>query len=172
MLCRLMHVERLVSKMAQIVLTRIDNRLIHGQIVTQWCGHVQADVLLVANDEVAHDSLRQSLMKMAAPQTVETRYFTLAQTIEALNNSTSDKKVAILCETPQDVFTLIEGGVNITTVNVGNMHMSKGKRAVAISVAVDDADVSVFKKIKERGVTLEIQRVPHCAKEKVEPLYA
>ena len=52
--------------MPDIRLTRIDNRLIHGQVATQWCGVVGANLLLVANDEVANDEFRQGLMNMAA----------------------------------------------------------------------------------------------------------
>ena len=54
--------------MPNIVLTRIDNRLVHGQVATQWCGAIGANLILVANDEVAGNSLRQGLMNMAAPQ--------------------------------------------------------------------------------------------------------
>ena len=53
--------------MPNIVLTRIDNRLVHGQVATQWCGAIGANLILVANDEVAGNSLRQGLMNMAAP---------------------------------------------------------------------------------------------------------
>ena len=52
--------------MPDIVLTRIDNRLIHGQVATQWCGVVGANLLLVANDAVSTDEFRQGLMNMAA----------------------------------------------------------------------------------------------------------
>ena len=54
-------------KMPNIVLTRIDNRLVHGQVATQWCGTIGANLILVANDEVAGNKLRQGLMDMAAP---------------------------------------------------------------------------------------------------------
>ena len=63
--------------MPDIRLTRIDNRLIHGQVATQWCGVVGANLLLVANDAVAKDEFRQSLMNMAAPAYAQTRFFTL-----------------------------------------------------------------------------------------------
>ena len=53
--------------MPNIVLTRIDNRLVHGQVATQWCGTIGANLILVANDEVAGNKLRQGLMDMAAP---------------------------------------------------------------------------------------------------------
>jgi len=58
-----------------IVLVRVDNRLIHGQVATQWTSTVGANLLLVANDEVAKSKMRQNLMNMAAPQGVATRYF-------------------------------------------------------------------------------------------------
>ena len=58
--------------MPDIRLTRIDNRLIHGQVATQWCGVVGANLLLVANDEVANDEFRQGLMNMAAPICADT----------------------------------------------------------------------------------------------------
>ena len=60
--------------MPDIRLTRIDNRLIHGQVATQWCGVVGANLLLVANDAVAADEFRQSLMNMAAPAYAQNRY--------------------------------------------------------------------------------------------------
>ena len=56
------------------------------------------------------------------------------------------QKIFIICETPQDVLRLVEGGVPIKKVNIGNMHMADGKRQVATSVAVDDSDVASFQK--------------------------
>ncbi len=55
---------------------------------------------------------------------------------------------------------LVEGGVPIKKLNIGNMHMAEGKRQVATSVAVDDDDVATFRKLQDLGVELEIKRVP------------
>ena len=63
--------------MPNIVLTRIDNRLVHGQVATQWCGSIGANLILVANDEVAGNTLRQGLMDMAAPSYAAMRYWTI-----------------------------------------------------------------------------------------------
>nr|WP_235840372.1 PTS sugar transporter subunit IIB [Corynebacterium yudongzhengii] len=57
-----------------ILLTRIDNRLIHGQVATQWNSTIGANLILVANDAVAEDKMHQNLMKMAAPVGVATRF--------------------------------------------------------------------------------------------------
>ena len=157
--------------MPNIVLTRIDNRLIHGQVATQWAGVVGANLLLVANDEVAGDEFRQGLMNMAAPAYAQTRYFTIQKTIDVIGKASDAQKIAIICETPQDVLKLVEGGVPIKKVNIGNMHMADGKRQVATTVAVDDADVAAFKKMQDLGVELEIRRVPDIAAEDTNKLF-
>ncbi len=157
--------------MPNIVLTRIDNRLIHGQVATQWCGVVGANLLLVANDNVAADEFRQGLMNMAAPAYAQTRYFTIQKTIDIIDRASDAQKIAIICETPQDVLRLVEGGVPIKKVNIGNMHMAEGKRQVATSVAVNDDDVAAFKKMQDMGVELEIKRVPDIAAEDVSKLF-
>ncbi len=134
--------------MPNIILTRIDNRLIHGQVATMWSGVLGVNLLLVANDKVATDEMRQSLMNMAAPSYAQTRYFTIEKTCAIIGKASPIKKV-----------------------NIGNMHMAEGKRQVATSVAVDDADVAAFKKLRDLGVELEIQRVPDTAPEDLEKLF-
>ena len=150
--------------MPDIRLTRIDNRLIHGQVVG-------ANLLLVANDEVAGDEFRQGLMNMAAPSYAQTRFFTLEKTINIIHRASANQHIAIICESPQDVLKLVEGGVPIKKVNIGNMHMAEGKRQVATSVAVDDDDVATFRKLQELGVELEIKRVPDTPAENIEKLF-
>lgn len=157
--------------MPNIVLTRIDNRLVHGQVATQWCGSIGANLILVANDKVAGDKLRQGLMDMAAPSYAAMRYWTLEKTISTIHKASDKQMIFIVCETPQDVLTLVEGGVPIKKVNIGNMHMAEGKRQVAGSVAVDDSDVAAFAKLRELGVELEIRRVPSEGAENIEKLF-
>ena len=157
--------------MANILLTRIDNRLIHGQVATQWNSTVGSNLILVANDKVAGDKMRQGLMDMAAPSGVATRYFTIEKTIEIIHKAADRQKIFIICEDPEDVLKLVEGGVPIKKVNIGNMHMSEGKRQVATSVAVDEADVTAFKKLQEKGIELEIRRVPTMAAEDIQKLF-
>ena len=116
--------------MPNIVLTRIDNRLIHGQVATMWSSSVGANLLLVANDEVCTNEFRQGLMDMAAPSFAQTRYFSIEKTINIIHKASDYQYIAIICETPQDVVRLVEGGVPIKKVNIGNMHMAEGKRQV------------------------------------------
>ena len=148
-----------------IVLARIDNRLIHGQVATAWVNHVGANLLVVPNDEVCENEMRQNLMDMATPQGVQTRYFSIQKTIDVIHKASSKQIIALIIESPQDALKLIEGGVPISHINIGNIHMTPGKRQISKSVCVSDDDIEVFKKISENGVKIEIQRVPSEMKE-------
>lgn len=158
--------------MPNIVLTRIDNRLLHGQVATQWTKAIGANLILVANDEVSQNKMRQGLMDMAAPTGVATRYWTIQKTIDTIHKAADRQLIFLICENPTDVLKLVEGGVPINKVNIGNMHMAEGKRQVAGTVAVDDKDVEAFKALRDKGVELEIRKVPTESKESIEKLFS
>ena len=155
-----------------ILLTRIDNRLVHGQVATQWNSTLGSNLILVANDDVASNTMRQNLMKMAAPQGVATRYFSIQKTIDVIFKAAPRQHIFIVVESPEDALRLVEGGVPIKKLNIGNMHMSEGKRQVATSVAVNDEDVAAFKELQELGVELEIRRVPSTPVEDTSKLFS
>ncbi len=157
--------------MPNILLTRIDSRLIHGQVATQWNSSIGSNLILVANDQVAGDNFRQNLMNMSAPSYVQTRYFTIEKTINVIHKASESQKIFIIVDNPSDVVKLVEGGVPIKKVNIGNMHMAEGKRQVATVVAVDDEDVKAFKRLQELGVELEIRKVPSEPTENIGKLF-
>lgn len=154
-----------------ILLTRIDNRLIHGQVATQWTSTIGANLILVANDNVASNQMRQKLMDMAAPQGVATRYFSVQKTIDVIHKAAARQHIFLIVENPEDALRLVKGGVPIKKLNIGNMHMSEGKRQVATSVAVNDEDVAAFRALQDAGVELSIQRVPSTPVEPTSKLF-
>ncbi|MCY6960570.1 MULTISPECIES: PTS N-acetylgalactosamine transporter subunit IIB [Clostridium] len=146
--------------MPNILLTRIDNRLIHGQVGVTWVNHLGANLIVVANDEVAEDEVQQDLMDMVVPEVIGTRYFTIQRTVDIISNAAEDQLIFLVCRTPQDVLRLVEGGVPLKKVNIGNMHFSEGKQQVASTVSLDESDKEAFRKLHKLGVELEIRRVP------------
>lgn len=154
-----------------ILLTRIDNRLIHGQVATQWTSTIGANLILVANDNVASNQMRQKLMDTAAPQGVATRYFSVQKTIDVIHKAAARQHIFLIVENPEDALRLVKGGVPIKKLNIGNMHMSEGKRQVATSVAVNDEDVAAFRALQDAGVELSIQRVPSTPVEPTSKLF-
>ena len=145
--------------MPNILMTRIDNRLVHGQVGVTWTNTLGANLVVVANDEAAADPVQQNLMDMVVAEGVQTRYFTLQKTIDVIHKAADRQKIFLVCKTPQDVLTLVRGGVPIRFVNVGNMHFAEGKR--------QDGDVAAFRALAALGVECEVRRVPDEAGEAI-----
>ncbi|WGL97602.1 MULTISPECIES: PTS N-acetylgalactosamine transporter subunit IIB [Arsenophonus] len=143
-----------------ILMTRIDNRLIHGQVGITWTNSLGANLVVVANDEAANDPVQQSLMDMVVSDGVQTRYFTLQKTIDIIHKAAERQKIFIVCKTPQDVLTLVRGGVPINFVNIGNMHFCEGKKQIHKTVSVDHNDIEAFRQLNQLGIPCEIRRVP------------
>ncbi|WP_091751879.1 PTS galactosamine transporter subunit IIB [Propionispora vibrioides] len=144
-----------------ILLTRIDNRLVHGQVGVIWTGALGANLLVVVDDETAGDPLQQQLMTMTAEaSSVGVRFFTVAHTIQVIHKAAPSQKIFIVCRTPAVVRQLVEGGVPIQNVNVGNMHFSPGKKAITKKVYVDDNDLENLRYLQQKGIQVFVQDTP------------
>lgn len=144
-----------------IVLTRIDNRLVHGQVGVVWTSAVNENLLLVANDATANDPLQQELMTATAESSgVGIRFWTLEKTITTIAKASPRQHIFLVIKTPEDALKLVQGGVPIKEINVGNMHFSEGKEQISKKVFVDQADKDAFNKLIDAGVKVYIQDVP------------
>ncbi|MBG2876453.1 PTS system mannose/fructose/N-acetylgalactosamine-transporter subunit IIB [Proteus alimentorum] len=146
-----------------IVWTRIDERLLHGQIRITWGKHTEANLILVANDDAAEGpnaAFMQAGMKASAGGEYAVRFFSIQKTIDVISKASPRQKIFVLCNNPKDVARLVEGGVPITHCNVGNMHFHEGKRQIAKTVSVNDADIDAFKSLVANGVTCTVQNTP------------
>lgn len=157
--------------MPNIVLTRIDTRLIQDQVTSMWASSVGANLLLVANDKVSKNEFRQNLMDMYTPSFAQVRYFSIQKTINSIHKASSSQMIAILCETPSDVLALVEGGVPIKKVTISHMPMADGKHQILKSIFINTKDTFVFKKLQELGVELEIRRFPSESTHDVNKLF-
>lgn len=146
--------------MPNIKLVRIDNRLIHGQIITSWVRHTKSNLVLVANDGVAQSDMRKDLMAAIVPDGIATRFFTLQKTAEVIHKAADSQHILLLLDTPMDVLYLKKNGVPIDVVNVGNMHGGDGKKALAKAAFASDEEISAFKELIELGVKIEFQQLP------------
>lgn len=143
-----------------ILLTRIDNRLIHGQVGVTWVNHLGANLILVANDKVSTDPVQQNLMDMVVPDSIQTRYFSIQKTIDIIHKASASQKIFLVVKDPHDLLRLVKGGVPIKKVNVGNMHFAEGKKQITSTVSVDEQDKEAFRELAKYGVELDVRRVP------------
>lgn len=114
-----------------LVLSRIDQRLIHGIVVTQWVGATKAKRLMVVDDEVSKDEIQKSAMRMSKPAGTG---MSIIDTETAIINFKSGKydshNVFMIVREPATLLKLIEGGVQIPKVNIGIMFDGPGKTTV------------------------------------------
>lgn len=146
--------------MPNIVLSRIDERLVHGQVGVQWVGFADANIVVVVNDEVANDEIQQNLMEMVLADGIAIRFWTVQKTINTIHKAADRQRILLVCRTPRDFRQLVEGGVPITKINIGNMHYAEGKKQIYKTVSVDSEDITEFEKLKALGVNCTIQGVP------------
>lgn len=145
---------------------RIDNRLIHGQVAVTWRVHVNADAIIVCNDAVANNPIQ----KMALPLAVngEKVLVLTVDELVAYDIQNPEEKKFVICKYPTDCLELLEKGVQIETVNVGNAAPIPGTKYTMVtkSIAATAEDAEVYRKIAElRGGKLETQMVPTYPKE-------
>jgi PTS system mannose-specific IIB component len=143
-----------------IVLARIDDRLIHGQVATVWSKVTGCDRIIVCDDEVAKDKIRATLLKQVAPPGIKSHVVSIDKAARVCNNPKyEDTKALLLFTNPTSVLRLIEGGVDIKSVNIGGMSFKEGKQQITGAVSVNDEDIESFKKLNEKGIELEIRKV-------------
>ena len=95
------------------------------------------------------------------------RFFSIEKTINIINKAAPSQKIFLICRTPKDARNLIDGGVPIKDVNVGNMHFEKGKRQLSKKVYINDKDLEDLQYIKSKGINVFIQDVPGDIKESI-----
>lgn len=151
-----------------ILLARIDNRLVHGQVGVTWTTSLGVNLIVVVDNDVASDPLQQQLMGVTAELSgVGIRFFTVQRTIDIIAKATPSQKIFIVCKTPLEIRELLDGGVPLKDVNVGNMHFSKGKHQISKKVYVDEKDLENLHYIESKGVNVFIQDIPNDIKEKI-----
>lgn len=145
----------------QILLARIDDRFIHGQVVTRWVKEFPADRLIVVSDAVAADELRKSLLISVAPSNMTASVVSVEKMIKAYHSPRYEGVSAfLLFENPRDVLRLVEGGVKITSVNVGGMRFENDREQITKSVSVTRDDIAAFKMLQSLGVKQELRQLP------------
>lgn len=143
-----------------IGLARIDDRLIHGQVATRWTKETNVRRIIVVSDEVAADTVRKTLLTQVAPPGVTAHVVDVAKMIRVYNNPKyAGERVMLLFTNPTDVERIVEGGVKITSVNIGGMAFRQGKTQVNNAISVDAKDIEAFNKLNARGIELEARKV-------------
>ena len=153
------------------VLARIDSRLLHGQVATAWTKTTGPNRIIVVSDGVAHDDLRKSMIREAAPPGVKANVVPISKMIQVSKDTRfGNTKALLLFETPQDALAAIKGGVDIKELNIGSMAHSVGKVAVSKVLSLDEKDIETFEELKKLGVKFDVRKVPSDSQDNMDEI--
>jgi PTS system mannose-specific IIB component len=145
-----------------IIATRIDGRLIHGQVANLWTGKLNISRIMVIDDEVAQNDIEKQGLKLACPPGVKLSILPVQKAAEnILAGKYDSQRLLIVARYPERFLRLVEAGVPLAEVNVGNMSQNPETRSVTRSINVVDKDIADFDALKAKGVKLIAQMVPN-----------
>ncbi len=144
-----------------VVLARVDDRFIHGQVTVGWCQKLRPDRLILANNAIAADSWQSQVYASSVPPWIKVSIISIA---EAVTHMTSDaaqsESTLLLTGSLSDMADLVHLGAPIERVNLGGLHFGPGKRELHSFVYLDDLDLRALCRLREKGTTLFAQQVP------------
>lgn len=143
-----------------INVARIDDRLIHGQVITTWVKNYDIEQVLVINDKVANDKVQQSVLTMSAPAGLKVLVFGVQQFIEILKKTPIKKRTMLLFTNSIDVDVMVSAGLELEKLNVGGMRMQNGRHQLSRAVSVTPEEEQAFKNLINKNVIVEVQMVP------------
>lgn len=138
---------------------RVDDRLIHGQVVENWLDAFSINVVVVVNDEIANDVLRQNIMRFAVPENVEVFFLS----VDSIKNFRFEvnKNYLFLFENLNDVLRCVESGFKIDKLNLGGIHFANGRNfTLGRVVFLSREDCLTIKKLISMGIVIYRQAIP------------
>ena len=155
-----------------IVLSRIDDRLIHGQVVEGWVNFLKATCIFVADDRVASNPFQRTIMELSVPQGLRAVIGRVEDICDLVRTAALNAdRIILLFSNPADVLRAINLGLDCRALNIGGMHYIPGKRKLMDVLAVDDADLAALKELAAKGIKIDVQTVPNQRPVPIEKIF-
>jgi mannose/fructose/N-acetylgalactosamine-specific phosphotransferase system component IIB len=149
-----------------IEFSRVDGRMIHGQIAIAWTRLLQIDEILVINDEVAEDETQKMLLELATPSGIDLSVCSVDEAYDMIeNDELSGNRTMLVFRKLEDAFKLVEKGIKLKSLNIGGMYHEDGKTQYAKALSLDDKDIEKLRKLSNMGIELFYQIAPMNEKE-------
>ncbi|WP_027184963.1 PTS sugar transporter subunit IIB [Desulfovibrio inopinatus] len=140
---------------------RVDNRLVHGQVIETWLPFTRARLIAVVNNDMASDIIRQEIVSLAIPTGVEIAFLPVDNAAMFFHqNRFSSSEVLVLFSNCTDAKTAYESGFHFRSINLGNLHYGPGKRQVCRHVALSPDDEVSLAYFSDHGVKIDYRCVP------------
>lgn len=147
-----------------IEFVRIDDRLIHGQVMTTWVKTYDIEQIIIVDDAVSADETRKKVLGLSAPSNIKLVIFDVDKFIDVANSNSINRRTLLLLAEPSAALRLYDGEVQFKELNVGNISVAGDRVKITQGVAVNETDKKDFKELINRGVDITIQMVPNDKK--------
>lgn len=148
-------------EMKGFVNVRVDSRLIHGQVAGIWSPYLEVTRIMVIDDEIVQDDMQKELLRMVAPAGVRTSILSKEKALaNILGEKYSNQKVLLVVKTPYYIQYLKDNGIDVKTINVGNMSTRENTRRITSSICITTEEEKIFKDLISKGVKVTVQMVP------------
>jgi PTS system mannose-specific IIB component len=150
-----------VIKIAELGLVRIDDRLIHGQVVAVWVKHIRVEMIVIVDDGVAKDSFMQDVLRLSAPPGITVDVRSVEQGIATLGSDTPNREyIMVLVKTPKTARQLFDGGLHFSHLNVGGVGAGPGRKSLFKNISMSEEEKTILKSLVKDGVKVTLQTVP------------
>jgi mannose PTS system EIIA component len=147
-----------------VALVRIDDRLVHGQVVVGWIPHLNADEILVVSEAASKDETQVTLMQLALPEQVSLKVKGFRDAADYLQTDEARiRNILVLTPGPFEVLGLLDKGARFDHVNVGGLHYTAGRVQLGKAIFLSELDKEALREIGRRGVRLEGRAIPSDA---------
>jgi mannose/fructose/N-acetylgalactosamine-specific phosphotransferase system component IIB len=145
-----------------MALVRVDNRLVHGQILEAWVPFIEAKCIMVVDDNSASDFFCETVIRMAVPIDIEVNICSVEDfAANYVFSQGSGKKTIVLLSKISDALKIYQNGFHFKKLNIGNIHHEDYKVCCAPSVFLCEPEIQdIFKLLQDEGVHVELKRVP------------
>jgi PTS system mannose-specific IIB component len=143
-----------------IVHARIDNRLVHGQILSAWVPALRADALVVLDDEAADNDLLQSAMEIAIPPGVSFAVAAVGDADRVLGQLPKTAKAIVLVRDVKDAARIAPGAGGLARWTLGNVHFTAGRLPVSQAVFLSKDELAMLEKLEKAGLAVELKTLP------------
>lgn len=156
-----------------ILAVRIDNRLVHGQVGVTWAAFIRPEVIVLADDAAAEDTLQQRLMRaIIDPMNIQLKVFSIGAFPDALRHTADERRVFLVVRNIEELARIVDQGVALREVNLGNLHYEHGKKPLTRKVYINDSDARLLQHLMAQGIRFYAQDIPGTAREEINDLDA
>ncbi len=141
---------------------RVDDRLIHGQVIAGWARPLGVESIILASNKISQDEWACNAYRLAVPEGIEFLCVGIKRCITLLNKQ-GKQKIMIIVESVSEAYDLLKGGLDIKKVNIGGLSYKEGTREIAPYIYLSPEDIEAVVRLYHMGVKVIGKQLPNSS---------